>query len=153
MIRKLTTSDIPKVSEVALASFMDSVAPQLTDEGIATFTKIASPEAFTKRMALDHLMFVAEDAEGICGVVELKEGRHIALLFVASEKQGRGIGRALIETALQHHRVSPVTVSASLTSVRAYEKYGFEITGPEAEEHGLRYRPMSMTLEDDFKGT
>lgn len=152
MIRKIKLDDTQEVSKVAVSAFMQSVAGHLSDEGVATFMSIASSESFENRMDKDNLMFVSEDAEGINGIVELKEGRHIAMLFVAPEKQGIGIGRELIKEALKYGRDKSVTVSASLTSVNAYEKYGFETVGPEEEKQGLRYRPMKIELNRVAKG-
>jgi len=142
----MKTDDTQEVSKVVVTSFMDSVADHLPGEGVDTFLELSSPESFQKRMSEDNLMFVSESKDGIKGVIELKEGRHVAMLFVAPEMQGMGIGRKLVKEALKHCRTDSVTVSASLTSVSAYEKYGFEVTGPEEEKQGLRYKPMKIKL-------
>jgi len=141
-------NDAEEVSKIVISSFLHSVADHLSDEGIATFMDISSPESFRNRLNEDNLMFVSESADGIKGIVELKKGRHVAMMFVAPEMQRMGIGRELIEEALKHSRTNPVTVSASLTSVIAYEKYGFEIVGPEKEKQGIRYRPMKFELKE-----
>ena len=143
----MNSDDTQQASKVAVSSFKQSVAGHLSDEGVATFMSIASPESFESRMTKDNLMFVSEDENGINGIVELKEGRHVAMLFVAPEKQGMGIGQKLIKKALKYSSVKSVTVSASLTSVNAYKKYGFEVAGPEEEKQGLRYRPMKIELK------
>lgn len=146
MIRKMNFDDVQSVSEVAVSSFMQAVSSQLSDEGINTFLEISSPDSFLGRMNQDNLMLVSEDEDGINGVVELKEGRHIAMLFVKPNKQKQGIGRRLVEESLKYSRVKTVTVSASLISVAAYEKYGFIIVGQEEERNGLRYQPMEIEL-------
>ena len=138
--------DAEEVSKVVVSSFLYSVADHLPDEGIATFMDISSPESFRKRLNEDNLMFISESVDGIKGIVELKEGRHVAMMFVLPEMQCMGIGRELIEEALKYSRTDTVTVNASLTSVIAYEKYGFEIVGPEEVKQGLRYRPMKIEL-------
>ena len=138
--------DAEEVSKIVVSSFLHSVADHLSDEGIATFMDISSPESFRKRLNEDNLMFVSEGVDGIKGIVELKEGRHVAMLFVEPEVQCMGIGRELVKEALKYSRADSVTVSASLTSVIAYEKYGFETVGQEEEKQGLRYRPMKFEL-------
>lgn len=40
----------------------------------------------------------------ITGLVELKEGRHVAMLFVAPYCQRKGIGMCLMRAALEHGR-------------------------------------------------
>ena len=146
LIREMKIEDAQNVSEVAVSSFMQAVSSQLSDEGVNTFLGISTPDSFLERISKDNLMFVSEDDDGINGVVELKEGRHIAMLFIKPNKQRNGIGRQLIEEALKYSRVGTVTVSASLVSVSAYEKYGFITVGAEEEKSGLRYQPMQIEL-------
>lgn len=145
-IREIEEKDIEAVSAVCLASFSKSVAGTLSEEGVLTFSKIASSDAFLNRMQEDNVMLVAECDEEIKGVIELKEGRHVAMLFVAPEKQMKGIGRRLLSSALSYARVGTVTVRASLSSVPAYKKYGFECKGDIAESAGLVYQPMEIEL-------
>lgn len=87
-------------------------------------------------------MLVFEDDPGIAGYIAFKEGRHVAMLFVAPERQRQGIGKALMAAALEHRRVDRVTVRASHNAVPSHEKNGFVTTGPPGELHGLKYVPM-----------
>lgn len=144
LIRKMGPEDIPEVSAMVVESFSHSVAGDLSDEGVATFMELSSPEAFRRRMQEDNCMLVHEEAGEIMGMVELKEGRHVAMLFVAPGKQRHGVGRGLVREVLKHRRTHCVTVSASISSVPAYESFGFRATGPEKESEGLRYVPMSI---------
>jgi predicted N-acetyltransferase YhbS len=152
-IREIVKGDIEAVSAVCLASFSKSVAGSLSEEGISTFAKIAASDAFLKRMREDNLMLVAECDGEIEGVIELKEGRHVAMLFVKPEKQMKGIGRRLISSALTCSRFGTVTVRASLSSVPAYKKYGFELKGDIAESAGLVYQPMEIELNKPIRPT
>lgn len=127
-------------------SFLQSVAGTLSDEGVATFSNIAARDAFLARMKGDNLVLVADSDENVEGVIELKEGRHVAMLFIRPERQKSGIGRKLLSAALDHATVGAVTVSASLSSVAAYEKYGFECRGQVGESAGLVYQPMELKL-------
>lgn len=145
-IREITEKDIEAVSAVCIAAFSKSVAGTLSEEGISTFSKIAASDAFLRRMKEDNLMLVAECDGEIDGVIELKEGRHVAMLFVKPEKQMRCIGRKLLLSALTYARFGSVTVNASLSSVPAYKKYGFELKGDIAESAGLVYQPMEIEL-------
>lgn len=148
IIRPMQARDAGTVSTICMASFSQAVADTLTAEGVATFSKIAASNAFLDRMQGDNRMLVAELGGGsIAGVIELKEGRHIAMLFVCPSCQQQGIGRALLHAALDHARVDRVTVSASLSSVAAYMKYGFVSSGAIAESAGLIYQPMVLELK------
>ena len=64
-----------------------------------------------------------------------------------------GIGRKLLISALNHAKVETVTVSAPLSSVTAYENYGFERSGEVAESAGLVYQPMELNLNKAMLAT
>ena len=145
-IKKMEEKDIKAVSAICIASFSKSVASTLSEEGVLTFAKIAASDAFLNRMHEDNLMLIAECDGKIEGVIELKEGRHIAMFFVKPEQQNRGIGRKLLSSALSYARAGTVTVSASLSSVPVYKKYGFECKGEIGEIAGLVYQPMEIEL-------
>lgn len=145
-IRTLQTSDVGAASAVCLAAFEHSVAVTLSDQGIATFQKVAAPESFIERMSQDTVMLIAEADSEVLGLAELREGHHVSMLFVRPDKQEQGIGKALLAALLEHARSDIITVKASLTSVSAYENYGFEITGDVGEIAGLMFQPMAMVV-------
>jgi len=147
-IRQIETRDLDTVSAICMASFTASVADTLAGEGVATFSTIASAEALRARMKADNLMLVAECDGGVRGVVELREGRHIAMLFVEPDYQRQGIGGKLLAAVLDRAGVETVTVRASLSSVAMYEKHGFACKGEVSELAGLVYQPMEIDLDE-----
>lgn len=144
-IRPARTDDLPAISAVCLATFHAAVAPSLSANGIATFTRVAAIDAFGARLQGDNLILVAEQDARIVGVVELKEGRHLAMLFVDPACQGQGIGHALFEAVLPQARVPMLTVRASLNAVPTYLRYGFVLDGEVGEFNGLVYQQMVCT--------
>lgn len=87
-IRKIESIDTQAVSEICMNSFLKSIADTLSDEGIATFTKIAASDSFLKRMKEDNLLLVAEYNHEIMGIIELKEGRTLqCYLLILSSKE------------------------------------------------------------------
>ncbi|WP_353460773.1 GNAT family N-acetyltransferase [Halomonas elongata] len=66
--------------------------------------------------------------------------------MISPERQKEGVGRKLLSSAINYAKVETVTVSASLSSVSAYEKYGFECKGEASESAGLTYQPMEIKL-------
>jgi len=145
-IRKMTLDDLPGVNTLCLDAFMLAVAPSLSRQGVETFAKVAAQQAFAERMTGDNLMLVYVVEETLAGLIELKEGRHVAMLFVAPGWQRRGVGRRLMAAALEHANGDVVTVRASLSSVKAYERYGFALAGEVGEFAGLVYQPMEKQL-------
>jgi len=145
-IRQLTHDDLPSASTLCLDAFMQAVAPSLSAQGVDTFAKVAAAQAFAERMEGDNLMLVCVADGALTGLVEFKEGRHVAMLFVAPGWQRRGIGTRLMNAVLAQARETVVTVRASLSSVAAYERYGFVLTGDVGEFAGLVYQPMEKRL-------
>lgn len=125
---------------------METVAPSLEKEGIQIFQSIASIGGLESRMDADNEMLVYENNGEVIGFLELKEGRHIAMLFVSPGAQKKGVGKSLVSAMLPYAKNNIVTVSASLTSVSAYLHYGFECSGDVSESAGLTYQPMELKL-------
>lgn len=145
-VRPLSPTDLHAANTVCISAFMASVAPTLAEEGINTFLAIAATEAFAARMAQDNLILIAERGEQAAGLIELKQGRHLAMLFVAPDQQRQGVGRQLLAAVLPHVRGELLTVSAALPSVSAYLDYGFECCGDIGQSAGLTYQPMQLHL-------
>ncbi|HGM5921024.1 TPA: GNAT family N-acetyltransferase [Stenotrophomonas maltophilia] len=141
-IRPAHADDLPAISGVCLAAFNEAVAPTLSATGIATFGSVAATDAFGARLRGDNLILVAEQEARVVGVVELKEGRHLAMLFVDPACQGQGIGHALFEAVLPQVRGPMLTVRASLNAVPTYLRYGFVLDGDIGEFNGLVYQQM-----------
>lgn len=141
-IRPAHIDDVPAISALCMAAFNEAVAPSLSAAGIATFGSVAAADAFAARLQGDNHILVAEQDARVVGVVELKEGRHLAMLFVDPACQGRGIGHALFEAVLLRVREPVLTVRASLNAVPVYERYGFVRDGEVGEFNGLVYQQM-----------
>lgn len=148
LVRVARSDDLPAASAVCLAAFHDRVAPTLGAEGVATFEALAQPEAFAARQAGGNRLWVAEHAGRVVGVVELRELRHLSMLFVDPGCQGQGIGWALVQAVVPAVLAEGLTVNASLTSVEAYLRFGFTCTGEVFEQRGLVCQPMVLALED-----
>ncbi|MCH1918069.1 GNAT family N-acetyltransferase [Shewanella sp. A3A] len=146
LIRPLTDADLAAVSALCISAFEHSVAATVTPEGIATFNAIATSEALAERRLQDNVILVAEQQGELLGMIELKAGHHLSMLFVAPTQQHHGVGRQLLQAVLAHARAQTITVKSSLPAVGAYERYGFKATGAIAESAGLTYQPMLLTL-------
>lgn len=150
-IRRVEQKDLARISSICMKAFMCNVAPNLSNEGVVTFRGIASEDSFSNRIKDDNIILVAETNEKVQGVIELKEGRHVAMLFVDPDSQNQGIGRGLVSAVMAYTKVELITVSASLNSVPAYIKYGFSFVGEPTEESGLKYQPMELKLNKSSK--
>lgn len=93
-IRPLTHDDLPHASALCLDAFTQAVAPTLPAQGVATFARVAAADAFAERMQGDNLILVGVVDGAMVGLVELKQGCHIAMLFIAPAGNARASARA-----------------------------------------------------------
>ena len=137
-VRRLVPEEIPQAKDLIWDVFLKFVAPGYTEEGVREFRASLDDGERTRL-----LHFYGAFADGqLAGVLAMRAPQHIGYFFVAENFQGRGIGRALFETMRQDYAVQEFTVHASPYAVEIYRRLGFEVTGEEAEVHGLRYTPM-----------
>ena len=98
----------------------------------------------------EYLLFVAVEGDNIVGLISLRSGNHISLLFVAEEYHRRGIGTLLVkhlqEHMLQNTKYEKLTVFASPYGVPFYQRIGFIDTGEETRKEGIIYTPMEFYL-------
>jgi SAM-dependent methyltransferase len=84
-------------------------------------------------------------------MVEFRDDRHIALLFVDKPYHRRGIAGELVRRGIEvccsrHPGLCQVTVNSSPSAVPIYHKVGFAATGCEQEVHGIRFTPMVLDV-------
>lgn len=86
------------------------------------------------------------EEEKIVGLISLREGNHISLLFVDEKYHKRGIGRALLNYAATYLYEEKgkifCTVNAAPYAVEFYKKIGFHAVKPEESKDGIRYTSM-----------
>ncbi len=159
-IRLMRAGEEAAVAALVAEVFGEFVAPLYGEEGRAEFARYIDPARIRERShgregALgDHLLLVAVEGDGpeaLLGAMELRGCTHVSLLFVHGRRQRGGIGRALARQAAALARArgaKQLTVNASPNGVPAYESFGFRVTAAEQLLHGIRFVPMSLTLEE-----
>ncbi|MCP4346489.1 MAG: GNAT family N-acetyltransferase [Desulfobacterales bacterium] len=135
--------------------FNQFVAPNYSKGGIEEFMKYIQPNELVKHLETNHFGVKALCGSKIVGVIILRDNKHIALFFVDSQHQKKGIGKELFRNALSQCRhndadVSRITVNASPNSVDAYKKLNFELTDKEQCVNGIRFVPMSICPQSSF---
>lgn len=127
------------------------VIPDFSEQGARHFQAFVTPGALCERLEAQALVLAAWIRDELVGIIELRDGSHIALLFTATAWQGRGVARTLLEAAVAASRVrygtlEQLSVNASAFAVPVYEKLGFSVSGPEEVANGVRFTPMRKTL-------
>lgn len=141
------------VSNLVARSFNEFIAPGFPEEGIEEFFKYANPRSLGKRSEGSHFVLVAEIEGIIAGMVEVREVRHISMLFVDKAHHGKGIGRELVRLAIERIMSEQpssenVTVYSSRFAVPFYERLGFTKTSEEKTIYGVVHIPMALTLPE-----
>lgn len=95
--------------------------------------------------------FIAEDQDGhALGCARLLPTGQIGRMAVLREQRGSGIGRRLLEAALEEARTQgmrEVFLHAQTHALEFYRKSGFVPYGDEFMEAGIPHREMMRTLE------
>ena len=149
--RRLRDSEVEEASAVARRVFDEFVATQFSVEGQEEFHRYASPTALRERNRAGYLTFAAERDGRLIGILQLKDGEHIAMLFVEGDSQRQGIGRSLIAAATEYVRTRqpPVrvqTVASTPNAIEAYRNLGFVSVGSEQVLKGIRFVSMMREI-------
>jgi GNAT superfamily N-acetyltransferase len=151
-IRLMFPGEETSVSDLIITTFQRDVASLYVEQGIREFLSYVTPEAILRRQARKHVMLVAVQGAELVGALELREYSHVSLLFVAATRQRKGIGRRLMEEALQLCKTyrpgcREITVNSSPNAVGAYKRFGFHTTGELQVKNGIGFVPMVLPLE------
>ena len=131
---------------------MQFEADVYTAEGVRNFQDFITDTTLHRMFVMgSYQMFVALDQNKIVGMITLRNGFHISLLFVDAKYHRQGIGRALIEHLreylLSEVGISRITVNAAPYATGFYHKLGFLDIGPERERDGILYTPMQCVFQ------
>lgn len=153
--RMMYYEELNGVSSMIMQIFDEHIAPLVSYKGRLSFGQYILAAAMEKRLNREHFVIVAVAEEQIVGMIEMREYKHIALLFVETAYQGQGIAKQLIAEALasclQHNRtLEEITVNASINACAFYEKQGFQAYDEPFNE--LHATPMSRKLKVKDKG-
>lgn len=120
--------------------------------GILKFYHFIRREQIEERMKRGEMVFFgAYEASELVGVIAMRDGFHVSLLFVEKRYQRQGIGKRLVRRGVaycleQNPALRAITVSASPKGRSAYEAMGFQALTPEQKKQGMRFTPMRLEL-------
>jgi GNAT superfamily N-acetyltransferase len=148
-IREMVSGEEARVFALVMCGFDEVVRPDFSAEGVAEFNRAA--RSFIFERPAGHCLRVAERGGRIVGMLDVRDHSHVCLFFVERDVRGTGVGRALLQAAIEGasqtgERRSTITVNSSTWAVKVYERLGFDATGPVSEQNGIRFVPMSRRL-------
>ena len=111
----------------------------VVEQGVPLEMEVDADDALAR-----HWLARAPSGQAI-GTVRLTSAGHIGRLAVLAEWRGRGVGRQLLQQALQAALASGVTapdLNAQLHALAFYEAAGFRAVGPEFDDAGILHKRM-----------
>ncbi len=133
IIRRLREQDAQAVSELIITTMRLSNVGDYPAEFMEELVKTQTPEHVLQRASWTHF-YVAEEADAIigCGAIGPYWGKEdessLFSFFVHPDHQGKGIGRAMMETLEQDAfalRAKRIEIPASITGLPFYLKMGY----------------------------
>ena len=130
--------DADRISQLILPLAMVHFKPIVSSFSASSIAEYIQNPAFN--------YYIAEISNSLCGVISLRDTKHVYHLFVAEKYQGQGIARALWQYAKfdaeQNGYDGIFTVNSSINAVQTYEHLGFNKVNNQQEKNGINYVPM-----------
>jgi GNAT superfamily N-acetyltransferase len=147
-IRLATLEDAPSISALASALSREFIAHEFTEDAARILLESMDPPSIRRYIASGYRYHVAEEEGALIGAIAIKGNDHIYHLFVSKGFHGRGIARALWNTAkaesLAEGNPGRFTVNASLGAVGLYERFGFVKQSGAVNTSGVLSVPMRL---------
>ena len=136
-VRPADADDLKELAALIAQTIQTSYGGVYPPKAIDFFKGYHDREALIARMD-NAVMMVAETEQGLVGTGSLK-GDEILGVFVAPDRQGIGIGAALmdrLEGKARVHGLKEAVLSVSLPSRRFYERRGYKLGQPISRDLG-----------------
>lgn len=151
-VRPAGPDDWQPAMDLAWRTFMKFDAADYCQKGVDNFREFVTDNTLYRNFCDGkYPVFVAQMGQETVGVISLRNGNHISLLFVDGIYHRRGIGNALISYVKDFLRdevkVGNVTVFAAPYAYSFYKAVGFKEIGYETERDGMIFTPMELVFE------
>lgn len=127
-------------------------APDYEEMGVKTFRHFIEYGNMVEKIDQGEMRFWGCYINNLLvGVIALRTGQHISLLFVRGRFHHLGIASKLMNVAIDavvsgNPEIRAVTVNSSPYAVGFYEKMGFSALGPEQKADGIRFTSMRREI-------
>lgn len=149
-IRLAQNDDWEPAMELAWKTFLKFEAPVYDKEGVDNFLSFISEERLYKMfLAGEYPLYVAVRDGKTVGMLGVRSGNHISLLFVDEKYHRQGIGKKLVLVAaedIKRRGKDIITVNSSPYGLPFYKKLGFTETDGKKHDDGITYYPMAVKI-------
>jgi ribosomal protein S18 acetylase RimI-like enzyme len=146
VIRPVHVDEVGALASLAARTYAQTFGASMSAEDLAAQLKATRSEDYFRRVVGHDVVLVALIDGALAGYIQLSDVRipvtdarstdqELFALYVAPERQGRGIGKALMQAALGHERMrraARIFLDVWDENVRAitlYTRFGFEPAG------------------------
>lgn len=149
-ICKIAPAKLKEALELVWEVFEKYEAPEYEEIGVKTFRHFLDYHSMVEKMNQGEMVFWGCYLNNyLVGVVALREGQHISLLFVRDKFHHLGVATRLVKMAVAHVAASEpavraVTVNSSPYAVGFYKKAGFCALAPQQAKDGILFTPMRL---------
>lgn len=147
-ICRISPDKLRAALELIWEVFEEYEVPDYEEMGIQTFRHFIEYSSMVEKVRQGEMIFWGCYLNSyLVGVIALRQGQHISLLFVRGRFHHLGIGTRLLQVAVDYvadsqPKIRAVTVNASPYAVGFYHKTGFVDLAPEKKADGIRFTPM-----------
>ncbi len=151
-ICRITTDKLRDALELVWEVFEQFEVPDYEEMGIQTFRYFIDYSHMVEKVRQGEMTFWGCYLHNyLVGVIALRTGQHISLLFVRGRFHHLGIATSLVDVVIDQVAASDpeiraVTVNASPYAVGFYKKIGFLPLKEEQKADGIRFTPMRRTF-------
>lgn len=151
-ICKIVPEKLRPALELIWEVFEEFEVPDYEEMGIQTFRHFIEYHNMVEKVNQGEMTFWGcYIGRLLVGVLALRSGQHISLLFVRDKFHHLGVATSLMQVAVSYvlegkPKIPAVTVNSSPYAVGFYEAMGFEALGPERRENGIKFTSMRRRL-------
>lgn len=151
-ICRLYKEQLRKALALVWDVFEECDAKDYEEMGRKTFRHFIGQENMEEMMGSGEMVFFgAYEENRLIGVISMRDGFHISLLFVDKPYQRQGVAKRLVRRGVvycmeNNPELKYITVNSSPAGREAYAAMGFEPLSPEKKRDGMRYTPMRICI-------
>lgn len=153
-ICRIYRKHLDKALELVWKVFQECDAVDYEELGVLTFKHFISHENMIEKFRSGEMVFFgAYEENELIGVIAMRNGFHISLLFVDKNYQRQGVATKLVRRAVlycmeENPCLKQITVNSSPNGRKAYLAMGFYPLTPEQKKEGMRYTPMRIDVRE-----